>query len=575
MNLSEIIKKNSILSDQLSSKEKLKIKVLSNITINQFKPSIEYYLKLEGLNARIDIGDYDNILQESNNVNKNETSIIIWELSNIKESFVYEIEKEDERYFNLFLEKIKNELKILFQNLSDNKLVIFNKFSHLLHSSKNIRKTKYQSFVENINFFLGQNAPDNFFLVETDKIISNLSCEKSIDNRGFYSNKSLYTFSFLNNYAKFISPVILSLHGKSKKALIFDCDNTLWKGIVGEDGVNNIKLSEKDQGGIFFKEIHLIAKKLSAEGVIVGICSKNNIQDVEDVFNLRKDFILNDDEIVIKKVNWQDKPTNLNNIAKELNIGIESLVFIDDSKFEINFVNELIPEITTYLVPERHYEYPALVNNITNLFFNLNLSDEDKKRTLMYKENQLREKDLLSFKSINTYLESLDINIELSNKNKSALERVVQMTQKTNQFNLTTKRYSTSDINNFYASYDYDVISLNVYDKYGPSGITGLCIVKYNKSDAIIDTFLLSCRILGRNIEITFLNQIINQITRKKVKNIYSTFIKTKKNSHLENFFDENGFILKTNINDIKNYRYNFDYQQNKIKYINATWKED
>mgnify|MGYP006102469937 FL=1 len=114
MNLSEIIKKNSILSDQLSSKEKLKIKVLSNITINQFKPSIEYYLKLEGLNARIDIGDYDNILQESNNVNKNETSIIIWELSNIKESFVYEIEKEDERYFNLFLEKIKNELKILF-----------------------------------------------------------------------------------------------------------------------------------------------------------------------------------------------------------------------------------------------------------------------------------------------------------------------------------------------------------------------------------------------------------------------------------------------------------------------------
>ena len=575
MNLSEIIKKNSILSDKLSLKEKLKINVLSNITVSQFKPAIEYYLKVEGLNAIIDIGDYDNILQESNSINKNETCIIIWELSNIKESFVYEIEKEDEKYFKLFLEKIKNELKILFQNLSNNKLVIFNKFSHILFSSKSLRKTKYQSFVENINSFLEKNLPNNFFLVEIDKIISNLSCEKSIDLRGFYSSKSLYTFFFLNNYAKFICPIILSLHGKSKKALIFDCDNTLWKGIVGEDGVDNIKLSEKDQGGVFFKEIHLIAKKLSSEGVIIGICSKNNMQDVEEVFNSREDFILNDNEIVVKKVNWEDKPTNLNNIAKELNIGIESLVFIDDSKFEINFVNELIPEITTYLVPERHYEYPALVNNIANLFFNLNMSDEDKRRTLMYKENQLREKDLLSFKSIETYLQSLDINIELANKNKSALDRVVQMTQKTNQFNLTTKRYSTSDINNFYASFDYDVISLNVSDKYGPSGITGLCIIKYNKSDAFIDTFLLSCRVLGRNIEITFLNEIINHITRKKVKNIYSTFIKTPKNNHLENFFDQNGFELKTNINGIKNYSYNFDYKQNKIKFINVIWKED
>ena len=154
MNLSEIIKENSTLDNKLSSKKKLKINVLSNITINQFKPCLEYCLKLHGINAMLNIGNYDNILQDSRSVNLNEACIIIWELSNIKESFVYEIEKEDEKYFKLYLDKIKNELKILFKNLSTNKLVIFNKFSHILHSSKSLRKTKYQNFSLDLASFI-------------------------------------------------------------------------------------------------------------------------------------------------------------------------------------------------------------------------------------------------------------------------------------------------------------------------------------------------------------------------------------------------------------------------------------
>ena len=575
MNLAELIKENSILGNQLSTHVPVELVILSNITINQIKPSIEYHLRIKALNSEVIIGDYDNILQESNNINEFQIPIIFWELSNLKESFVYEIETADENYISLYKDKVKNELHILFKNLTNQKLVIFNKFSHILHSSIALRKSKYQIFVESINNYLEENLPVNFFLVDLDKVISNLSVSISIDKRGFYLNKSLYTFEFLYNYSEYISTIVLSLFGKSKKAFIFDCDNTLWKGIVGEDGIDSIALSDKHKGGIYFKEVHLLIKKLSNEGVIIGICSKNNEQDVEEVFNSRKDFKLKNSDIVIKKVNWEDKATNLKNISKDLKIGIDSLVFIDDSRFEINLINDFLPEVKTFLVPERLHEYPSLINKISNLFFNLNISEEDKKRTLMYQENLLREKNSKSFENIDSYLESLDISIVLSNKKKSALDRLAQLTQKTNQFNLTTKRYSTSELCSFYDSDNYDVFSIDVSDKYGSSGITGLCIVEYKQKKAIIDTFLLSCRVLGRNIEKIFLNEIIREILNKEVDNIFASYIKTHKNSQVENFFEENSFLLKSETTDLKEYDFDFNIIQNKIKYINVIWKQD
>jgi FkbH-like protein len=575
MNLSELIKENAALGAQLAFETKIELKVLANITINQIKPCLEYQLRLEGLNATVNIGEYDNILQDSTKINENEIPIIFWEPSNIKDSFIYEIEVGEDDFVLLYVNKIKGELNTLFNNLSEKKLVIFNKFSHILQSYTDIKKSRYQVFVEILNKHIEENLPRNFIYIEIDKVISKISCQKAIDLRGFYLNKSLYTVEFLNTYSKYILPIILSLYGKSKKALILDCDNTLWKGIIGEDGVNNIALSDKDKWGIYFKELHFLAKKLSKAGVILGICSKNNPQDVDEVFNFRKDSILQDSDIVIKRVNWEDKATNLKNIAKELNIGIESIVFIDDSIFETNLINDLLPQIKTLLVPERLYEYPNFVKANTNLFFNLNVSDEDKRRTSMYKANQLRERDLKSFESIETYLMSLDLTIELSNKKESALERLVQLTQKTNQFNLTTKRYSSSDLKIFYNSTDVDVFSLDVSDKYGSSGITGLCIVRYSESVAIIDTFLLSCRVLGRNIEKAFLSEIISQIRNKNVESIKLTYIKTSKNSQVENFFDQNGFLMTNENQNLKEYEYNFLNNVTIIKYINVIWTQD
>ena len=368
LKFSELIRLNHELGLSLKEKSPIELYLIANITVNQLKPVLEYSLRKEGLNALVSIGGYDNILQESANLNKNQIAFVFWELCNTTDSFVYEIESMQEDVLNNYINKVKNELSLVFENLKSSSLVIFNKFSHFIFSRYNLKEYLFESFVNNLNEFLQKNAPSNFLIVDLDKVFLDSSLDTSIDYRGFYSTKTLYTVSFFKSYALFIMPVILSTYGITKKAVILDCDNTLWKGVVGEDGWENIILSEKQKDGIYFKEVQLLMKALAKRGVIIGICSKNNPADVEEVFEKRQDMILKEEDIVIKRVNWNDKATNLQEIAKELNLGIDSLVLIDDSSFEINLVKERLPLVKTILVPEKLSDYPLRILENLALF---------------------------------------------------------------------------------------------------------------------------------------------------------------------------------------------------------------
>ncbi|SDW86347.1 HAD-superfamily phosphatase, subfamily IIIC/FkbH-like domain-containing protein [Hydrobacter penzbergensis] len=577
MNLSDIIRRNAELGEQLLNKEIIPLKVLANISINQLKPTLEYSLRSHTLNAHVTFGDYDNIIQESAAIDTLSIPIIFWELSNLKESFVYEIETENESYFQNYFDKITTELKMVFANLSKSKLVLFNKFSHLFFSCNSLKPTIFEQFVDKLNDFLIEYAPSNFFLIEINKVLARVSIEQAVDSRGFYLSKTLYSITFTKIYSEYISPIILSIYSKSKKAIIFDCDNTLWKGVVGEDGVEGIALSSANKNGIYYKEVHLIAKALAKKGVIIGICSKNNLEDVVEVLEKRKDSSLTESDIVIKKVNWIDKATNLLDISKELNIGIDSIVFVDDSEFEVSLVNAKLPEVKTLTVPQKTFEYPQTISKNLDLFFTLNVSEEDKNRVKMYQQNLERGKEVKSYQNIDDYLASLNIELILSNKSKTFFERLVQLTQKTNQFNLTTKRYTNADMHYFYNSTEFDIFSLDVNDKYGNSGITGLCIIRYNERNAEIDTFLMSCRILGRNIEKVFLSEILKQIKLKEIDTVKAEYNKTHKNSLVEPFFEENGFELIEKSDDKKEYLFDFSKHSlnENINYIKVIWNQE
>jgi FkbH-like protein len=260
----------------------------------------------------------------------------------------------------------------------------------------------------------------------------------------------------------------------------------LWRGILGEDGFSNLKI---------YKDIQSLAVSLSKKGVIIGLCSKNNPEDVDEVLVNHPDMILKDEHIVIKKVNWENKASNLKAIAKELNIGLDSLVFVDDSDFEVNLIKDELPMVEVLQVPKKEYEYSMLLRDILNLFYNPKATKEDLEKVSMYKTQVLRAKEEESITNIDDYLKGLGLNITYFIDDINGADRVSQMTQKTNQFNLTTKRYTKIDIENFINSENASVISISVSDKFGDNGVVGLAILEHKDNLAKIDTLLMSCRV--------------------------------------------------------------------------------
>lgn len=556
MKYSEIIKENKKLEQ--NEKQKYQIAVLSNIMVHQSKEICEYSLRRNSVNAEVVLGDYDNIVQDSLKYQNVNAVLIFWELWNLIDGLQYKIELLSDDEFGAIINKTKREIDMVLNNLSHVSLVVINRFSSLVFNYFGLSQNRTDILVDELNQYL--DTKKNIRLIDTDKVIASVSIEKSVDLRYYYSSKTLYSIEFYKKYFDYIKPMFLLANGKIKKALIFDCDNTLWKGILGEDGFDKIKI---------YKEVQYLALRLSKRGVILGICSKNNSQDVDEVLEKHPDMILRDENIVIKKVNWEDKVTNLKAIAKELNIGLDSLVFVDDSSFEVNLIRKELPMIEIFQVPSKEYEYAMMMREIANLFYNPKETKEDLEKVKMYKAQVARTEAEQSISNIEDYLKSLELCITIYVDDENEIARISQMTQKTNQFNLTTKRYAETDIENFIKDENKMVLAIGVSDKFGDNGIVGLAILQYQNELAFIDTLLMSCRVLGRNIEYKFMDIIIERLKQKGVAKINANYLKTLKNEQVADLCDRCGFeIVEKNAEET---RYNMlvkEYKNKNLDYI-------
>lgn len=566
MKFSDIIKRNNELGSYYNSFD-YKIGIVSNIIVTQSKHIIEMPIRNDEISAEVDIGDYDNIIQDSNKFRDYNCVVVFWELANVIDGFQYKVENLNSEKLDALIKKTKQEILLCLENLQNTPLVIFNRFSTLVFNYANIRKNKFDYICEELNLFLDELKFRNLILIDIDKVISKVGIDASVDLRYFYSSKALYSVEFYKEYSRYISSIILGAKGKSKKALIFDCDNTLWKGVLGEDGSDNIKMSSKTSDGIVFEEIQSIAVSLAKKGVIIGLCSKNNASDIENLFKNNLDITLKNEYIVIKKINWDDKVSNLISIGKELNIGLDSIVFVDDSDFEVNLIQEHLPMITVLQVPKKLATYPRMIKDNIELFFNLSRSEDDLKRLGEYKNQTKRDNEKEKFDGIDDYLKSLGINLVIHQNNKQHIPRIAQMTQKTNQFNLTTKRYTESEIEQFMN--EKTVYSVEVSDKFGNSGITALIILELGIDDARIDSFLMSCRIIGRNIEFAISDYIVHELNLKGITKCSSKYIKTLKNSQVENFYELIEFNLQREEDITKEYILDLrNYKNKNIEYI-------
>ena len=557
MKYSEIIRLNHELEGALKETE-YKVVILSNIMVHQSKEICEYLLRIESVNASVSIGEYDNIVQDSAKIQDVNAVLIFWEVCNFIDGLQYKINTLSEIDFQSLVEKIKLEIDLVFNNLKEVPLVLINKFTSLIFDQFSLTISRANKLTNELNFYLESAIGENVKIVDINKVISKLSISSSVDLRYYYSSKTLYSVEFYKQYFEYIKPIFLSTAGKIKKALIFDCDNTLWKGVLGEDGFDNIKI---------YQEIQYLALDLAKKGVIIGICSKNNPEDVDEVLKKHQDMIIRDNDIVIKKVNWGDKASNLKLIAKELNIGTDSLVFIDDSSFEIDLIKKKLPEVRVFQVPKKEYEYGLMVRELSNLFYNSSETKEDERKVQIYKEQLQRTKGEESIGNIEDYLATLGLVLKVYIDDLTQVTRISQMTQKTNQFNLTTKRYAEREITALIKEEGSTVISINVQDKYGDNGLTGLAIL--DNTQSMIGTLLLSCRVLGRNIEYQFMDVIVGIAKRNKLNELSAAYIKTNKNQQVVDFYEKCGFIKLNESDGDSQYSLQVDsYNNQDIQYI-------
>ncbi|TSC68816.1 MAG: hypothetical protein G01um101456_490 [Parcubacteria group bacterium Gr01-1014_56] len=375
-------------------------------------------------------------------------------------------------------------------------------------------------------------------IFDTNKAFARVGELRARDLRGHHAFDMPFTTDFLIALASSWLTYARAILGLSRKCIVLDLDNTLWGGIVGEDGALGVLLGP-EYPGLAYQNFQRALLSMWERGVILAINSKNNEADVDEVFEKNPHMILKKEHIAAMRVNWDDKSKNSKEIAQELNIGMGSMVFIDDSPLERERMREEAPEILT---PEWSFEPEQYVKELFSLgvFHQMSLTSEDKKKGQMYVEESKRKKVRATSRNVKEYIKKLNIKMQVREGKAIDIARVAQLTQKTNQFNLTTKRYQEADISRMIKKGDL-VITGDVGDTFGGYGVVILGIVKIEKKQATLDTFLMSCRVMGRGVEEAFFEHIIKQLHTRGVERLKASFIPTPKNKPASKFLSTFG----------------------------------
>jgi len=552
--LSYFINKSNELIEKDFSK-KIKIALLSSFTINGLKEILQVKSAELNISASVYESSYNQYSQEMLNKNSNLYKfkpdivfLIIDSRTIFDELYHFPFSKSIEQKEFFINEKI-SELKNLidfFTNQSDTMMVLSN-LNIPTTSSYGISELKFDyslsEMVQKFNTKLISHykKSEKIGILNFNSFISKFGEDNVFDPRQYFFGDIRISMNFLPSFGQELMKFIISFLGLTKKCLILDLDNTLWGGIVGEDGFNGIKLGPEPPGNTFM-EFQKTLLSLNQRGIILAINSKNNFDDGIQIIREHPYMILKENHFSSIQINWHDKVSNIKEIAKELNLGLDSFVFLDDDKVNREFVKSVLPEVSVPKLPDDSSLYSKFLLNMIE-FSHLKITEEDKQRAKMYTQQKMRSELQNSTPDLKAFLKKLNLKIKIKQVDSFSLPRVSQLILKTNQFNLTTKRYKESEINNMMNDPNFFVGCVNVEDKFGDNGITGVFIIKKeSKQIWNIDTLLLSCRIMGRDIEKGIFIYIVNKAKKENVEQIKSQFIPTQKNKPIEDFLPNSNF---------------------------------
>ena len=561
--------------NKIQKLKKLKLGIISSSTTDFLKSSLivtalRYNIKLE-----IYISDYNQISQLAFN-NKsvfrdlNLDFVLLFIDTKSLENFVnFDNKKNPQKNVDDFINFLnsvvlnlnkKTGAEIILSNFSQIQDSIFGSFEKKLPSSKSW-------FVNNVNQKLVQIEYNFLHVLDIDILSSTIGLENWYNHKLWFLAKIPFDLNYVPIFSEYILRILGNKLGKSKRCLICDLDNTLWGGVIGDDGLDGILIGNGDPVSEAHLDLQKIILEIRNRGIALAICSKNNEKNALLPFTKHPEMILKEKHFAIIQANWTDKASNIRLIAKSLSLGLESMVFFVDNPVERAQVRQELPEVA---VPELPNDPSLFAKTLLSAgyFETVSFSEEDKKRAKSYEDNSKRLKLLKTSSNINKFLKDLDMKISFENFDKLGRSRITQLINKSNQFNLTTKRYSENKNEGLEKNKNFFTRQIRLKDKYGDNGMICVVICEKQKQKWIIDTWLMSCRVLGRKVELATLSNLIYSAKKFKIKEIIGKYIPTNRNSLVKNHYKDLGFKLKSKKNKVELWTINTDdYSFKKIPF--------
>jgi FkbH-like protein len=554
-NLSYFIAKARSIDGRIFQK-KIKVAILSSFTINGLEEAIRVKCAESDITCATYLcgyGQYNqDILDQSSKLyefSPDITFIIIDTRSVLSTLFYtpYTIPANDRRtYIDKRVADFVNLVKT-FKNRTGSKLVLTN-CSIPTYSPYGICEVRTEYGLKEMVYDFNARLADAFrsdpqvFLFDFNSFVSKYGEINVLDYRQFLVGDIKVSLSYIPHLAEELMGYIKADLGVNRKCIVLDLDNTLWGGIIGEDGFDRIDLSLKPPG-MAFMEFQRVLLALYQRGVILAINSRNNEDEALRAIRDHPFMVLREEHFATMKINWSDKISNMKEIAQELNIGLDSIVYFDDDPINRELMSKVMPQIKTVDLPDDPSLYASTLMQI-NDFNTLVMTNEDRNRGEMYRQEHKRTELKRSSSNLEDFLKQLEIRVTMKKVNNFTIPRIAQLTLKTNQFNLTTRRYQEEDVETLAQDHTKLIGCAQTQDKFGDNGITGVYIVNKNHVDKewFIDTFLLSCRVMGRGIEDAMMGYILSKAKEEGVTKVKAEFIPTKKNKPCEQLLPNFGF---------------------------------
>ena len=446
--------------------------------------------------------------------------------------------KEHISYLESLIQQISEKLssKIITNSYGEINDRVFGNYSAKVRSS-----FIYQIRKLNAGMLDWLQTHNNLFLLDVSSLVTQIGYDAAFNPILYVNADVVYSFDLLPYIASNLHSIIQSLNGYLKKCLILDLDNTMWGGVIGDDGMEGIKIGNLGIGKAF-SEFQLWIKQLKNRGIILAVCSKNTEAIAKEPFEKHPDMELRLDDIALFVANWENKVDNIRYIQNILQIGFDSMVFLDDNPFEREIVKNGIPELCVPDLPEDPALYLTYLKEL-NLFETVSFTEEDTIRTKQYQEEANRAVIKRSFANENEFLNSLSMQSEVLHFNAFSIPRVVQLIQRSNQFNLRTQRYAEADVVKMTESSDYITLSFTLEDKFGNHGLIGAVILKrIDKQTLFIDTWIMSCRVLKRGMEQFTLYCLVKEAAKRGYSKLVGEYIPTAKNGIVKEHYSSLGF---------------------------------